>query len=418
VRNHVELYLTFSVFPQQLNAHIENVTAIATRIPTAAVSHHIYIHLLREVLLTMETADAITSDHLKMIGAVHGALPSSLSAEGIAASLLTLLVNQQSPSGQAHGGQLVNKLRGLIRAIAKELGSSFDGCQLLQSILSFDVSSKSWNAHDEENKARLMSQCVTLLAASPAIADRSQPIQPTKMSVSSEEDAVSLKNNLMRARKLLLSWCCADYAPLCFEKEQHEQVNGKKRHKDDDIAGAGIPDYDSILNGLEQNKIPLWLEVMRSVLFMESAESPAMQRFISPDGSKIESETDWQEESKRIGQCCELGADLDDEMVWIVLKTASLKEGGTPAEVALPLLENLFECCKKNRKSSLRVTDPKLIWELYNLVEYTPRKKPAQRKRDDESDDSEMEDSSSGHGKAAKQNGIISHEKEESEMPR
>jgi hypothetical protein len=238
------------------------------------------------------------------------------------------------------------------------------------------------------------------------------------MSVSSEEDAVSLKNNLMRARKLLLSWCCADYAPLCFEKEQHEQVNGKKRHKDDDIAGAGIPDYDSILNGLEQNKIPLWLEVMRSVLFMESAESPAMQRFISPDGSKIESETDWQEESKRIGQCCELGADLDDEMVWIVLKTASLKEGGTPAEVALPLLENLFECCKKNRKSSLRVTDPKLIWELYNLVEYTPRKKPAQRKRDDESDDSEMEDSSSGHGKAAKQNGIISHEKEESEMPR
>jgi hypothetical protein len=64
------------------------------------------------------------------------------------------------------------------------------------------------------------------------------------------------------------------------------------------------------------------------------------------------------------------------------------------------------------------VTDPKLIWELYNLVEYTPRKKPAQRKRDDESDDSEMEDSSSSHGKAAKQNGIISHEKEESEMPR
>ena len=42
----------------QLNAHVENVTAVATKIPTLAVTKHIYGHILREILVTMDSHDS------------------------------------------------------------------------------------------------------------------------------------------------------------------------------------------------------------------------------------------------------------------------------------------------------------------------------------------------------------------------
>ena len=365
----------------QLNAHIENVTAIAKRIPTAAVSHHIYIHLLRQVLLTMETADSSPSDQLKMIGAVHGVLPSRLSADGIAASLLTLLINRQESSCHQESNQLIKKLRALIRAIASELNSSFDGCLLLQSLLSFDIGECSWTIRDEENKARLMFQCVTLLAATSVSPERSQGVPAMRKPGLSTEEAIALKKNLTRARKLLLSWCCEDYAPLCQTTEQRAHENGNKVANGEDVAGAGSPDFGSILDGLEGSKYPPWLEVMRCVLLMENADSLRMQAFLAPDGSRFEAEPDWQEEAERINKCCSHGTELDDEMVWIVLKTALRRDGRIPSDIALPLLEHLFECCKKGQKSSLLLNDPNIIWELYNLVEYVPPVKPADWKR-------------------------------------
>jgi hypothetical protein len=373
----------------------------------------------------MESADASTSDHLKMIGAVHGALPSNLSAAGIAASLLALLAKREIYVSQIDGGQIANKLRALIRAVAGELGSSFDGCQLLQSMLSFDISSDSWTARNEEDRARLMFQCVTLLAAVPASSDRTQHKQNARKAVTSSvlnEELATLRKKLTRARKLLLSWCCADYAPLCYKEDLQHQVNDRTNKKVEEIVGAGTPDYNSVLDGLNNSKVPPWLGVMRSVLFMEDAESPVLHRFLSPDGSLVQNESGWLEESKRIHQCCEQGADLDDEMIWIVLKSAAATDGSMSCQVALPLLEHLFDCCNKDRGSSLRLKDPTLIWALYNLVEYTPPERPTQGKGDQFVDE-EIDYASSENGQqkpAKQQNGKIegSTAKEKQEIPR
>jgi hypothetical protein len=102
----------------------------------------------------MDNAD-MASDHLKMIHAVHGVFPNNLSADGMAAALLTLLVKRPEVLSQLSTAQLVKQLRALIRVVAKELGAAFDGCLLLRSILSFDVSLDSWRVRDEENRARL-----------------------------------------------------------------------------------------------------------------------------------------------------------------------------------------------------------------------------------------------------------------------
>ena len=386
----------------QLNAHIENVTAIATRIPTAAVSHHIYIHLLREVVMTMDTGDSMTSDHLKMVGAVHSALPSAMSSEGIAAALLTLLVNPPGQIVSIGRDQLVKKLASLIRAIAGELGPTFDGCQLLQSLLDFNVDSDMWSVGDEVNKGRLMHQCVTLLVP-PAMSgfERSQNQPPSRCNVS-EDDFKLFKQNLMRCRKLLLIWCCRDFAPM--SQKSDSPPSGRKKDKGEEV-GAGLPDYNSILDGIDDSATPSWLLVMRSVLFMEDADSPHLSSFLSPGSTSAQIDVDWQHEAKRIQLCCQHGTDLDDEMVWIILKNSDrIGKMGISCGSALRLLEHLFEYCNEKSKSSLLLTDPNLIWALYKLVEYVPMK-PKQL----DGDDVEMVDANgSGDDGNQKRNGIKS----------
>ena len=90
-----------------------------------------------------------------------------------------------------------------------------------------------------------------------------------------------------------------------------------------------------------------------------------------PGSASAEDDADWEQELPRIRLCCQYGSDLHDDLVWIVLKSTSISQGIDP-EMAIKLLEHLFEKCGRNRKGSLNVSDPHLVWELYNLVQYTP----------------------------------------------
>ena len=74
-------------------------------------------------------------------------------------------------------------------------------------------------------------------------------------------------------------------------------------------------------------------------------------------------------------------------MIWIVLRSASAPEGGISSDMAVQLLENLFEACSMYRAGSLRVSDPMLVWELYNLVEYSPPKEQLVDPRSDDEDE-------------------------------
>lgn len=343
-----------TVLPLQLNVHIANITAIAKRIPVASVANHIYSKLLFELVNQNNVSAGMNTDQLKMIGAIHRAISPQVSYDALAAALLVLLV---TPAGDAvlvtprtDRDHLIKKLRSIIRALASHLGPSFLGCLLVDALLSFDVKTDSWSAQDEEDKARLMFQCVTI-SVSPFVESQANG------SMLSENDVFSLKESLNAARKLVLTWCCIEYGP-------HYSSKGQLK----------LHDYFcSVLGPRSKGEeiIPPWLNTMRCLLFLEGAESPQIKQFMIPGGASAGDDADWEEELPRIRLCCEYGGDLHNDLAWIVLKSTSIPQG-IDSEMSIQLLEHLFQNCGRNRQGSSIVSDPHLVWELYNLVKYTP----------------------------------------------
>lgn len=377
----------------QLNMHIENVTEIAKRIPCVTVARHIFLRILQEELAIMEsgTHSSSLTEPMKMMRAVYGAFPSKLACEGLAIAFLTLMARPTERDEMSHvtprERQLrVKKIRSLLRSVATALGSKFDGCGLIESFLSFDVKAQAWSLEDEEDKARLMYECATLLVPPPSTEESTlrhkgqRKLQHRQSGEMSEEEISILRAKLRRARKLLLDWCCTDYAQQWQARHKQQQEDDKrvkkslKRGRKDELpTGAGIPDYGSVLHGEEgSTKAAESLDIMRCILFMADADSAVLREFLYPGNPAEVAEAALSGARYRIQHCYEHGSDLDDEMMWIVLKAVALPNEGIDPSLALPLIENMFECCNKDRKAVLQLTEPSLVGELYRLAEYHP----------------------------------------------
>jgi integrator complex subunit 1 len=331
----------------QLNAHLDNITSIAMRMPFVSVANQMYSKLLRELIDQANVSVGPNTDQVKMIGAIHRVVPPQVSYEALAEALLMLLVKQKTIKcetkgvAQADRHRLIRSLRSTLRALALHLGS-FDGVLLVESLLSFDVSSQSWSVNDEEDKARLMLQCATLSVS---------PFE--RQSHLSECDLKSVKVALHACRKLLLTWSCTEYCPHFRPKGQLE------------LSGY----FDSALAPRTEEKTPRWLSAIRCLLFLEDNEEN-MKSFILPGNFTADDDADWDEEMQRIRLCCKHGGDVDDNLVWIVLKSTAIPQGLDSA-MAILLLEHLFEKCSRLRQGLLSVSDPHLVWELYNVVQFS-----------------------------------------------
>jgi hypothetical protein len=321
-----------------------------------------YSKLLPEVLSFSEQQFGVSkSDHLKMVIAIHKVVSSSVSYDAMASSLLILLAHEQRTGGegrcrsQSEQYQVVRKLRSIVRAFAKDAKPAFDGYALMESLLSHDVSVDNWSVRDEEDKARLMFQCATL-----SVASLSSKKDGEVSGVQSE-----LRKRLVSIKKLLLTWCCSDYGQRCNEKTRGKQLSRQNSNVD-------TPDFSSaFVTSSGEEVIPAWLNVMRCLLFMEEADSPLMKAFVFPDASAAV-ESDWEEEVSRIRVCHEFGGTLNDEMIWEVINACSSEDSRISPDMAIRLLENLFECCGNGRNGALEVADPTVVWELYNLVQFSP----------------------------------------------
>ena len=364
----------------QLNTHIENVTAVATKIPTLAIAKHIYGKILRKLLVMIDSHSSAFSDNLSMICAVHHVSPSQLRANGIASSILDILTNPPPSLHEVSKPQLVQRIQKLITFIAKKFGSSFDVCAILNAMLQWKVTHGSlWTIRHEENKARIMFQCVILLVDHTVLSHQSEPIgKLVKMNNPSESNISTIRTKLMQARKILIRWCCTDYVPLCpliSTKDRNNCLIGSSREEKDEIIGAIPTNYNSILDGMSERNFPSWVNVIRCMLFLENSESPLLRQFLLMGDTTIEDPLGWDIAAKRINFCCDYGADVDDEIIHVVLKTVTEEENDMPNDIALLLLEHMFESCKTSMKPSLLIQDSKLLLKLYNLVEYIPHDK-------------------------------------------
>ena len=203
---------------------------------------------------------AATSDQLKMISAIHRAIPPAVSYDSIASVMLMILANDGNVADVGALSSIdryvkIQKLRGLIRVLAEVLGSLFDGSMLLQSLLSFKVDSKMWTRDDEEDKARLMFQCGTL-AIGCLIHDSGLP--------DNNREAVTMK--VRSVHKILLTYCCTEYGPHFRRKGPLQMIDyfrdGFSKQEIDDSAST-------------------WLVTMRCLLFLEAPESTQMKTFFS-----------------------------------------------------------------------------------------------------------------------------------------
>ena len=329
--------------------------------------HHMYSTLLPDMLSSTHLSGSTGSDQLKMVVAIHKVVPSQVSYDALASSLLMMLVHGKHQENEesiraikpVEQHRMMRKMRAIIRALSKDLKPNFDGYSLMYSLFSHGVSDENWTLRNEEDKARLMFQCATLSAAAlvnPRGADTLENC--SSESIEREEE---LRQFLVKTKSLLLTWCCTDYGPKCNKKV-------KRKHLQYGPNTVEAPDFSSALGPMSQaESIPSWLNNMRCLLYLEEADSPLMKAFISPDSSPAD-EADWDEEAARIRLCCQFGGAVNDDMIWKVIKSCSQDNGGIDPDMAVRLLENLFECCGKGRSGQLEVSDPSAIWELYNLI--------------------------------------------------
>ncbi|KAL3939586.1 MAG: hypothetical protein SGBAC_005714 [Bacillariaceae sp.] len=340
----------------------------------------------------LDVISSILSMRLKsnqMIHAVYSSLPRKLSSDAMASSLHKILF-EKSDSDIPDSTPLINRVRDVVRAIAAELGPAFDGFKLLSALVAQQVPSESITMPNLGNKARILFQCATLLPKHYELARKSA----NAMDVDDGETDISLAQTISDARHLLLKWCCREFAPHI--DEPNAKLDTEKTKKED-IAGAGPADYSSVLDAINTNKFPKWLDVARCILFLEDSSSERMKLVLALNP------TDWEDEAKRIDLCNKYGTSVDDEMAWTILKSASMKKGGMPKPMALSLLEHLFNSCRNGGNASLDVRDPDIIWELYELVEYIPPKsrqsqvsKAKKSRKGDESNGVDSDDTKDG----------------------
>lgn len=304
--------------------------------------------LVRQDIVLVDT----DAEQLKMVGAIHRVIPPRLSYTAIAGALQMLLVSTVDRKGtvprtsQGDRNKLIKQLRSIIRALATHLGPSFSGCLLVEALQSCDICSDSLSARDEEDKARLMFQCVTV-SVSPYV----------NLFSLSDDDIRSLRESLNAAKKLILTWWCSEYGPHLRNKEQRMRSGYF-------ISALG-------LRREQEEIIPPWLSVMRCLLFLDEADSPNMKTFMIPGGASGDDDSDWEKELPQIRLCCEFGGDFHEDLVWILLKSSSSPQG-IDSEMTIQLLEHTFEKCSRIRKGKLIVSDTNLVLELYNLVHCTP----------------------------------------------
>jgi integrator complex subunit 1 len=389
----IESLLAMKLKSNQLNMHTENITAIATRLPSQEVARRILRRLLRAELSSLESAPSgSSSQSLQMVAAVHEVLPPPLFAEAFASGLLTLQEDASATStnttvtDEKRPHHEIGRIRHLIRSVASTLGTRFDCYSALESLASA-VSPNTWTIQDEEDRARILFELALLFVPLSPGRENKQSVRSARRSqggrkLLSEEETAHLTVQLLQARKVLLKWCCVIYAPLWLEEKgklepQRSRGTNRRGARDTNISdslGAGPPNYSSILDKNDDKVVSQYCpDVIRCLLFTEGPESDAMLAFLRPTATMGQAFFVDDELRYRIEVCVRNGNNLDDELIRILLKhTFTTEDGSTSSTLYLSLIESLFYQCSRGQSNNLRIEDPELVWELYELAKYCP----------------------------------------------
>lgn len=407
----IDCILSMRLKANQLNTHIENVKKISITLPTFSVSQHIFSRLLRQAYSEIENPSPSQGQSASMIFllSVTETLPSDLAPKALAASLSEIIKDHCSGGGDERDGQEINRLEELVRKVASALGASFDGNSLVKALMEQKCTSQdgsevssSLQAH---GLARVAFEIMTLMAPISSESDKKKnsvnrqassslrQAAPTEDNGTVQKELEIFKKTSSSARKAILRWCLSVYArivgasEMCpstakVGKEIAKKRRGRKKTKEDSevvLVGAGVPDYESVLDGespqdhykgLNPPSKDL-LNTIRCLLFLVPPGSAETFSFLGLSGdSSLPDMSD--EQRSRIQRCYDSGLDVDEEVVQIVLDATKGTSPSISQLTALSLIEHLFFGCRVGRNASIVVKNPSIVWDIYDLTIYNP----------------------------------------------
>ena len=345
-------------------------------------------------------------------------LPSDLASGALAASLCDIIndhcsdgnVNEDASDEQEELSRLVT----LVRKVASALGTAFDGNSLVKMLVTPSAEGEEESALPSllqaDALARIVFELTALMAPTPtssqgrdkkkkAANHQASSASALRQSASMDDETTSqqeievFKSTSSSARKSVLRWCLSIYAKVVGANETNisavetstgiasKKRRGKKAksNSQEALIGAGIPEFESVLDGespqdhckgLNPPSKSL-LKIVRCLLFLVPPGSAEMSAFLGISGDSSDSNM-GDEQRNRIQLCHDSGLDVDEEIVRTVLDAA---KGPTPSVsqlTALAVIEHLFFNCRVGRNSSIVVKSPSVVWDIYDLTLYTP----------------------------------------------
>ena len=299
------------------------------------------------------------SKELKMLDATLSSLPPTLIYQGLASAIFSILGEKGENINRVESN--VDTICGVIGSVTALLGDSYDGYTFIDALL--NCSQSVGQKVDFYVMSRIIFECVTAMVPNATVQSRlmMQSLRGTSQrNVISDQTYMDLKNlesfssKLLKVKKEILRWCLGTNMNV-KEVAERDRKRGTKLK-------LNKPDFGSILDG----------DTEATDSSHESALIKTLTNLIFLDNSNQLSETESDEKLFRIKMCAEYGCDVDNDILQIITNSVTTGEGPLDAPDAIALIELIFKCCGRNKRSSFLVDDCNVIWDLYKLTEYKP----------------------------------------------
>ena len=225
----------------------------------------------------------------------------------------------------------------------------------------------------------------------------------TESSTSIHKEMTLLTPKLLATRKMILHWCLNTYAKGIIKNKSKSSSQPKTKKRDSKsiyLVGAGTPDFSSSFDGKSSSCKISYVRLMtnlRCLLFLAKSDSEELLTFLMPSCSTqvISSGQLCHDLQRRVRICSEYGVNIDNETLWIILKSTMSVECAIDSSTTLSLIEQLMYHCRNGQTAEILIDDSKILWEMYKLVEYFPVATSEQKlyKSNDCSDVGEGDDS-------------------------
>lgn len=319
----IDNLLKMKLKTNQHSMHVENITMVAKRVPTAAVAKQVFLHsLIGDMNNEEEFAINPGHEQLEILRSVYSVLDSALAAESLASAVLELTsISPQHLHSRA------------LRLVVSTLEDHFDAFLFTECIIKAKMGA-STSISSSTNNARLIFECAML----------SRPDSKTK-------------DKMLCLRKSILRWCMTDLACVYHKKISQEEEDNTYDGTGSVTKGPVVYDFSSYLDPTtieKKGSIYKFMTLTQCLLFLIPVTSENLTAFIRRDLDEYESEC---------LNLCRQYREVDNEMLEIVLKSQH-----TTASTAISLIEGLILGCSNGQDFPI---SNDLIWKLYDLSKYT-----------------------------------------------